>query len=43
MAMGVDADYNDTLLHVSGNIMRDQVAEGVRSFRQIQYLVPAGA
>jgi hypothetical protein len=40
--MGVDSDYNDTLLHVSGNIMRDEVAEQVRPFRQIQYVVPVG-
>jgi hypothetical protein len=40
--MGVDSDYNDTLLHVSGNIMRDEVAEQVKPYRQIQYWVPAG-
>jgi hypothetical protein len=40
--MGVDSDYNDTLLHVSGNIMRDEVAQQVRPFRQVQYFVPAG-
>lgn len=40
--MGVDSDYNDTLLHVSGNIMRDEVAGQVRPFRQIQYVVPVG-
>ncbi len=40
--MGVDSDYNDTLLHVSGNVMRDEVAEQVRPFRHIQYVVPVG-
>ncbi len=40
--MGVDPDYNDTLLHVSGNILRDEVADKVRPYRQIQYFVPAG-
>ena len=40
--MGVDADYNDTLLHVSGNIMKDEIAEQVKPYRHIQYLVPAG-
>jgi hypothetical protein len=40
--MGVDGDYSDTLLHVSGNITRDEVAEQVRSFRHIQYFVPTG-
>jgi hypothetical protein len=40
--MGVDGDYNDTLLHVSGNVMKDEVAEQVKPFRQIEYFVPAG-
>jgi len=40
--MGVDSDYNDTLLHVSGNVFKDEIAEQVKPFRQIQYLVPAG-
>ncbi len=39
--MGVDADYNDTLLHVSGNVYKDEIAEQVKPFRHIQYLVPA--
>lgn len=40
--MGIDADYNDTLLHVSGNIMRDEIADQVRPFKHVQYFVPAG-
>ena len=40
--MGVDADYNDTLLHVSGNVFKDEIAEQVKPYRHIQYLVPAG-
>jgi len=40
--MGVDGDYNDTLLHVSGNIMKDEVAAQIRPYRQIQYVTPSG-
>jgi hypothetical protein len=39
-SMGIDSDYGDTLMHVSGNILRDEVGEQVRSFKQITYLRP---
>ncbi|MDI6768140.1 MAG: hypothetical protein QMD04_00520 [Anaerolineales bacterium] len=34
------ADYSDTLMHISGNIMREAVGEQVKPFKQIQYFVP---
>jgi hypothetical protein len=39
-SMGIDVDFNDTLMHVSGNIMKDKVGEQVKPFKQIQYLSP---
>jgi hypothetical protein len=39
-SMGIDSDYGDTLMHVSGNILRDEVGEQVRPFKQIAYLRP---
>jgi len=39
-SMGIDADYGDTLLHVSGNVMRDNVAAQVKPFKEIQYIAP---
>ncbi len=39
-SMGIDIDYSDTLLHVSGNIMKDNVAEQVKAFKPVQYLTP---
>jgi hypothetical protein len=39
-SMGVDVDFSDTLLHVSGNIMKDNVGEQVKPYKQIQYLAP---
>jgi len=35
-----DADFNDTLMHVSGNILKDEVGEGVRAFKQVTYITP---
>lgn len=39
-SMGIDADFNDTLMHVSGNILKDAVAKQVRPYRDIKYLRP---
>jgi hypothetical protein len=41
-SMGIDSDYSDTLMHVSGHLLRDNVAAQVRSFRRIRYLTPDG-
>lgn len=38
--MGIDTDYGDTLMHVSGNIMRDIVSEQVKPYKRVQYLAP---
>lgn len=40
--MGKDPDFNDTLMHVSGNILKDEVGEGVRPHKREVYIVPAG-
>jgi hypothetical protein len=39
-SMGVDVDFSDTLLHVSGNIMKDNVAEQVKPYKHIHYIAP---
>ena len=39
-SMGIDIDFGDTLLHISGNIMKDNVADQVRPYRHIQYIAP---
>lgn len=39
-SMGIDSDYGDTLMHVSGNILRDEIAAQIRHFRQVQYIAP---
>jgi hypothetical protein len=35
-----DPDFNDTLMHVSGNILKERVGEQVRPHREIRYVVP---
>jgi len=38
--MGVDPDFNDTIMHVSGNIMKGQIAEQVKPYKREVYIVP---
>ena len=39
-SMGIDADYGDTLMHISGNILKDKVGEQVKPFKRVQYVRP---
>lgn len=39
-AMGVDIDYGDTLMHVSGNLLKDHIGEQIKPFKRISYLTP---
>jgi hypothetical protein len=39
-SMGIDADYGDTLMHVSGNLLRDNVTEQIKPFKQVQFIKP---
>jgi hypothetical protein len=39
-SMGVDPDFGDTLMHVSGNLLRDGVAAQVKLWKQVVYLRP---
>ena len=41
-AMGIDDDYGDTLMHISGNILKDNVGEQVKPFKQVQVFRPDG-
>ncbi len=38
--MGVDPDFNDTIMHVSGNILKDEVGEQVKEYKEIRYVTP---
>ena len=35
-----DPDFNDTLMHVSGNILKDNVGEQVKPYKEVRYIVP---
>lgn len=39
-SMGIDPDFDDTLMHVSGNVMRDNVGQQVKPFKKIHYIRP---
>ena len=40
-SMGKDLDYNyDTLMHVSGNFIKDNVSKQIKSYLQNQYITP---
>lgn len=41
-SMNQDPDYHDTLMHVSGNILKDSLKEALGEHLQIAYLRPAG-
>lgn len=41
-SMGIDAEYGDTLMHVSGNIMKDAVKDALRDHLQTRYIRPEG-
>jgi len=39
-SMGIDTDFSDTLLHVSGNVLKDNIAEQVKPYKTITYIAP---
>jgi len=39
-SMGQDADYGDTLMHISGHILKDNVGAQVKPFKRVQYIRP---
>jgi len=38
--MGKDPDFNDTIMHVSGNILKEQVGEQIKPYKEVRYVVP---
>jgi hypothetical protein len=39
-SMGIDEDFNDTIMHVSGNIMKAEVREEVKDHVEVRYIRP---
>ncbi|MEW6567736.1 MAG: hypothetical protein AB1449_06145 [Chloroflexota bacterium] len=40
--MNKDPDYQDTLMHVSGNIMKDSLKEEIQQHLPLVYIRPGG-
>jgi hypothetical protein len=41
-SMGIDDELADTLMHVSGNITKEEVKQQVRPYVSVQYMTPQG-
>lgn len=41
-AMGIEDDFADTVMHVSGNIYKDEIKEQVKPYVTVQYFTPHG-
>ncbi len=41
-SMGIDAQYGDTLMHISGNLMKDALKEALAGHLQMRYIRPTG-
>jgi hypothetical protein len=39
-SMGIDSDFDDTLMHVSGNVLKDEVGRQVKPFKRVQTIRP---
>jgi hypothetical protein len=35
-----DPDFDDTLMHVSGNILKDGIGEQVKPYKKVRYVTP---
>ena len=38
--MGKDSDFGDTLMHVSGNVLKDNVGAQVKPYKRPGYIAP---
>ena len=41
-SMGIDSDYGDTLMHVSGNVLKDEVEAQVKPYKRERRITPDG-
>jgi len=39
-SMGKDPDFGDTLMHVSGNVLKDNVEAQVRPYKRTAFIAP---
>ena len=41
-SMGIDPDFNDTLMHVSGNILKQEIGRALGPWKHVAYMEPDG-
>jgi hypothetical protein len=41
-SMGIDPDFNDTLMHVSGNILKQEIGRALGSWKRVTWVEPDG-
>ena len=39
-SMGIDPDFGDTLMHISGNLLKDDVGKQVKPYKTTRYIAP---
>ena len=39
-SMGIDSDFGDTLMHVSGNLLKDNIGQQVKPYKRVHYITP---
>jgi hypothetical protein len=39
-SMGIDPDFGDTLMHISGNVLKDEVGRQIKPFKRVQTIRP---
>lgn len=39
-SMGKDTDFGDTLMHISGNLLKENINKQVKTYKEIQYFTP---
>ena len=39
-SMGIDTDFEDTLMHISGNVLKENVSEQISEYRNTRYIRP---
>jgi hypothetical protein len=39
-SMGKDVDFDDTLMHISGNLLKDNIGTQVKPFKEVDYISP---
>ena len=42
-SMGIDPEFNDTLMHVSGNILKEEIGQALGPWKRVTYMKPDGA